>query len=233
MKLYRKEEKYLIKTSELKILKNELIRYMQKDPHSYNGSYKVRSLYFDTIYSDDLMDKLSGEYRKRKFRIRIYNNSDNHIKFEKKYRIDNAVYKKSYIINKKMASSIQNNNYGILLNDSNNYKYFKLYYELVSNCYKAKSLVEYDRVALTLPFNNIRITFDSNISYNPSLDIFNPKYNFIPLTFDNYQILEIKYSGPIPDHIKTVLSFSTANRQSISKFSMSQKYNNFNNLSLN
>ena len=79
MKLYRKEEKYLIKTPEIKLLKNELIRFMDKDPHSYNDPYRVRTLYFDTIFNDDLMDKLSGEYRKRKFRIRIYNNSDYYI----------------------------------------------------------------------------------------------------------------------------------------------------------
>ena len=82
----------------------------------------------------------------------------------------------------------------------------KAYSKLTSNGYKAAVIVEYDREAFTLPYGNIRITFDKNLrTYNSSKDLFElKKSSYTPVYLDGVQILEVKFSVPLPEPISTV-----------------------------
>lgn len=78
---------------------------LERDPHAEVGGYRVSSLYFDSPDLRAYWEKLDGEARRRKFRLRFYTpidaatDGDGHFlgresaKMEIKYRLDNRVYK--------------------------------------------------------------------------------------------------------------------------------------------
>ena len=63
----RHELKYLIAPSELNVLRSVLKPVMQLDPNgNENNEYHIRSLYFDTIDDDALVDKIAGVGNRKK-----------------------------------------------------------------------------------------------------------------------------------------------------------------------
>ena len=187
--------------------------------------YTITSLYFDTPYNDNFNEKVDGIYSREKFRIRKYSTS-NIIKFESKKKIENVIEKKSEVINQKIASCLIKGDFNILNDKSEFLK--KSYISLKSRGFRAKNISEYEREAYYLPYGNIRITFDLNLrTYNSDINFFQIKNSSIPIFFDKINILEIKFSSPLPEHLKYVLSKIVANRCAISKFVLGQKYINF------
>ena len=79
----RHELKFYINPVEYQVLSLQLDRVLERDPNGdENNEYHIRSLYFDTIYNDALLDKLDGVKNRDKYRIRIYNFSDKFIRME-------------------------------------------------------------------------------------------------------------------------------------------------------
>ena len=79
----RHELKFYINPVEYQVLSRQLDRVLERDPNGdENNEYHIRSLYFDTIYNDALLDKLDGVKNRDKYRIRIYNFSDKFIRME-------------------------------------------------------------------------------------------------------------------------------------------------------
>lgn len=57
----RHELKFYINPVEYQVLSRQLDRVLERDPNGdENNEYHIRSLYFDTIYNDALLDKLDG-----------------------------------------------------------------------------------------------------------------------------------------------------------------------------
>ena len=100
--------------------------------------------------------------------------------------------------------------------------------KLKAEGYKVKNIVEYDREAYYLPYGNIRITFDLNLrTYNTDTNFNKISNSSIKILPNNTNILEVKFSLPLPDYLKNLLSKTIATRCSISKFVMGQKFMNF------
>ncbi len=74
----RHELKYLINPGELEVLRRRLRPMLHLDPHCRGpeSSYGIRSLYLDDIANTAYFDKQAGVLHRDKYRIRIYNNSD-------------------------------------------------------------------------------------------------------------------------------------------------------------
>ena len=228
MKLLRQEFKFYISNEEITSLRNSLRLFMKLDENSNKekGLYTITSLYFDSPNDDALNEKVDGIYSREKFRIRKYSESEI-IKFESKKKIENVISKTSEIINKGIVKDLFQNNFHLL-----NFKkseFLERSFALIkSNGLRAKSIVEYDREAYFLPYGNIRITFDTNLkTYNSNKNFFDTNRSSMPIFYDQINILEIKHSLPLPDHLKLVLKKITANRCAISKFVLSNKYTNF------
>lgn len=81
---YRHEWKYEISYTDLFILRQRLKAVMRPDKNAVNGTYFIRSLYFDTPGDTALREKLDGVSRREKFRIRYYNHDTSLIHLEKK-----------------------------------------------------------------------------------------------------------------------------------------------------
>ncbi len=224
--LIRQEFKYYVSAEVISNLRTYLKEIMKVDENanSENNQYTITSLYFDTPNEEDFEDKVDGIKSREKFRLRVYNQKDDLVKFESKKRVETAIKKTSSIIPIKDVKQILKGNYESLLNS--NSEFLKISYaKLTSRGYRPKLIVEYDREAYFLPYGNIRITFDLNLrTYNSETDLLNISKKAIPVFEDNLQILEVKHSIPLPSHLKFILSKVPAARNAISKFVLGHKY---------
>ena len=74
---YRHEVKFFMNEGDYYLLRNQLKHFMKQDQFaSEDGTYKIRSLYFDNVYDQAVVEKLSGVLRREKFRLRYYNDDD-------------------------------------------------------------------------------------------------------------------------------------------------------------
>ena len=222
----RQEYKYFINNEDIYYLRKNLSNFMTIDKNTpvSSNSYSVNTLYFDSILKNCLDEKLDGINFREKFRIRSYGVDHKNIKLESKQRMDTAVRKTSYRIDRREAKKLMNCEYDFLMDHNNNFL-AEIYTNFKSKKFSPSVIVCYDREAYTLPYGNIRITFDKNLrTYNSNLDIFNTEKGSTPIFKKNMQILEVKFSMELPDHIKKILSNITASRSAISKFVYAQKY---------
>jgi len=216
----RQEIKYFFRDTDLHTIKDILSFYMIIDSNCKNNtSYKLSSLYFDSFFNDDLNQKLNGVINRKKYRLRFYNDNFINGKFEIKRKFGNTISKSSLPLDKKQTLEILNNDFSSLLRKG----YKAEAYELIQKIYRPKSLVTYERIAFTLPYNQIRITIDSNLrthGYN-----FNLKNNLtqgISLCPKGHQIMEIKFCDSIPKIILDALSSFFVSRTAISKYTSSR-----------
>ena len=81
----RHEIKYIISLREAELLKYRLRALLRPDPHvRADGSYFIRSLYFDDTDYRAYHEKIAGVKERTKYRIRFYNMDDSRITLEKK-----------------------------------------------------------------------------------------------------------------------------------------------------
>ena len=70
---YRHEYKYVCTAVQAEIIKCRIKGLMKLDDHTYaDGSYNIRSLYFDDVFHTAYFANENGTEPRDKFRIRIY-----------------------------------------------------------------------------------------------------------------------------------------------------------------
>ena len=218
---YRHELKFKISNSAAEVLKQKLSLILGKDKNaSYeDGSYLIKSLYFDDRDSSSYYEKMDGVLYRKKYRIRMYNDVDTFIRLEKKMKHNNFTAKEQMLISKDIYSKILNGKIDEIENPDG------LLLEFITN-YKNKGLVpsvivEYHRTAFTYPISDVRITFDSNIQsslYN--YDLFNTSYPRYIVDEPGKQVLEVKFNEILPLHIANILNDIPACREAVSKFAI-------------
>ena len=82
---YRSELKYIFRSSEYSLIKNQIINYGYEKAHDYNI---VNNIYFDHN-QNSLEDNVEGESLRTKYRIRWYNDYHGKCIFENKSKIGN------------------------------------------------------------------------------------------------------------------------------------------------
>ena len=223
----RHELKYLITPAELSVLRGVLKPITQFDPNGdENNEYIIRSLYFDTINDDALMEKIAGVGNRKKYRIRIYNFSDRVIKLECKSKYGDLISKQSVSIPRDLAEQlIAGDPEGLqrmlhpLLHD--------VYREMRTRLLRPAVIVDYVREAYLHPAQQVRITFDKQLRTGLySTDLFNPNLPTYPVFDDPVEVLEVKYDEFLPAHLQTVLSGITAQRSAVSKYTWCRRYEN-------
>ena len=92
----RHEYKYLINQAEEELLRQRAACILAPDPYSGpDGSYFIRSLYFDDHNDSCLLDNESGTDRRSKFRMRYYNDDISLLRLEKKSKVRGMTIKVS------------------------------------------------------------------------------------------------------------------------------------------
>jgi len=173
-KIFRHELKYFINFQVYFTLSNKLKVLMKRDDNSNEkGDYHIRSLYFDDYEDSALYEKQSGILRRKKYRIRIYNLSDEVIKLEKKSRIGQFINKESLLLSRSQVEKIMAFDFQFLKNIDDKLSR-EFYIDLKTKLFRPKVLVDYVREAYTLNYNRIRITFDKFLKTSMnSVDLFN------------------------------------------------------------
>ncbi|MGM7684397.1 polyphosphate polymerase domain-containing protein [Cytobacillus sp. Hm23] len=219
MKKLRHELKFYINVSEYNILREKLQTILQRDHNAIDEEgYHIRSLYFDNCVDNDLFEKTYGIYKRKKFRIRIYNYSDKIIKLEKKSRYGEYVCKESLKLTKSEFDKLLGWDYDFLRSkESTLAKDFYLY--LRSEHMSPKVIVDYVREAYIEHIEDVRITFDKYLSTsNNSTDLFNPDLVTYEVLKYPLMIMEVKYNSYLPDYIRDILQLDSHHRSAISKY---------------
>lgn len=227
----RHELKYFINPVEYEVLSRALRRVLWKDPNGdpVRNEYFIRSLYFDTIYNDALIDKLSGVKNRDKYRMRTYNFSDKFIRMECKTKVGSLISKRSVKIPKLLAEQlIAGDPTGLEL--TRNGLMHDVFREMTLNRLRPAVIVDYTREAYIHPAEEVRITFDKNLHTGlNSIDIFNPYTPTIPAFDHDEMILEIKFNRVLPPYIRDLICshVHSAQNSAISKYVWCRRFENF------
>lgn len=222
---YRHELKFLINRHQYFILRQRLTNLMDYDRHAgLNGEYRIRSLYFDDIDNSALHEKLGGIRQRCKYRIRIYNEQDNVIHFEKKIKLNDYVAKVKERITFDMYRSILTGDFQIL-HIPEKPLLMELYQQMNHRLLRPKVIVDYVREPFVFPNGNVRITFDKELRTGlHAVDIFDPDLKPVPAIGDRLIILEVKYDEFVPETIRAALQLEGLSRQSASKYVICRKF---------
>ena len=217
-KTYRNEWKYLISPWEAELLQQRLEPYMQLDPNAEGGSYMIRSLYFDDYWDSAYNEKMMGVDERQKWRIRIYNYSDDHIKLERKQKRESYIWKESANLTRNQVGKILDGDYGFLLSDPQPLCR-EFYIDIMTKVLRPKVIVDYDRVPYVLNEGTVRITFDYDVraAYG-SFDIFDDTLPTMNTMEADKLVLEVKYTEFLPDLIKKLIPPDGQEFSAVSKY---------------
>ena len=221
----RHELKFYINPVEYQVLSRQLDRVLERDPNGdENNEYHIRSLYFDTIYNDALLDKLDGVKNRDKYRIRIYRHSDQEIFIERKRKLGDLIQKSSTQITRRLCDQIVSGDPRELYRSSNALLQ-DLYVQMRTRLLRPSVIVDYEREAYLHPAQNVRITFDLKLrSGLSSFDLFNPNLATVCPHDENTEILEIKFDNYLPDYIGNLMAGTRAERSAISKYILCRRF---------
>ncbi len=215
----RHEFKYHINYVQYKILQKKLAAVLKLDSHAGpDRRYHVRSLYFDDFKNTAFFEKISGVSRRKKYRIRIYNCSDDFIKFERKIKLDQYVFKESVKLTREDAERIIAGDVAFLAN-SKDYLLKTYYLESRHSLMRPVVLVDYYREAYIHPIGNVRITFDIGLHTGfGSVSLFDPRTFTMSVSEKQDVILEVKFDDVLPLHIRGLFPKTIQPRSAIGKF---------------
>ena len=214
--VYRHELKYETDPDKARLIRNDIAPVLKADEYAdADGSYIVKSLYFETPYNSDYHDKELGVQFRQKMRLRGYGNGHTY-KLEIKSKAGDVATKYSVSLTREQAEKVANGEYDCVLEAGTANRLF-IYHQLITNIYRPLMVVTYKRYPFTNPAGNFRLTFDEDIRYGVS-----PKAMFedIPMTgiATDKTIIEVKYDDFVPDWITDYLQKSGINAGENSKF---------------
>ncbi|MBQ9942441.1 MAG: polyphosphate polymerase domain-containing protein, partial [Christensenellaceae bacterium] len=223
---YRHELKFYINYRDYMVLRQALKVLLTPDDNGdENNSYHIRSLYFDDRDEKALVDKQAGVEDRSKFRIRIYNFSDDIIRLEKKIKKGQYIAKKSLTLTREEYEAILAGDIGFLLSRKEDLAR-EMYLEMRIKQLRPRVVVDYVREAYIMPYESVRITFDKQLkSGRPTGSIFDKDLPVVPIADPETMILEVKFNRYLPDYVKGVLAnLRSPRRSAISKYTNCRKY---------
>ena len=220
---YRHEWKHEINQADLLALRQRLRAVARPDPHAADGTYKIRSLYFDNAADKALREKLDGVSRREKFRIRYYNDNTSVIHLEKKSKLGGLGKKQSADLTAAQAQAIADGHLD-WMPDSPDELVRELYTKMRMQGLRPKIIVDYTREPFIFAPGNVRVTLDYNIRTGfCCTDFLNPACITIPAG-DAPIILEVKWDNFLPDIIRDVVQLPGRRVTAFSKYAQCRIY---------
>jgi hypothetical protein len=200
-------------------LKTRLEALLDKDRNiTPGGFYTVRSLYFDDYRNSAYHEKMMGILDRHKFRIRIYNYSDQNIHLERKIKSNRYIHKQTTGLNREEVQAIIEGRFAFLLNSGDYLKQI-FYHECVSNLMRPRVVVDYEREPYVLDTGQLRITFDKNVRAGElGYDIFDVEMPMVEVLDPGILILEVKFTEFLPKMIRRILPTKSSEFGAISKY---------------
>ena len=214
---FRHEYKYLISEQDHLVIRNRLNGVLQKDRNTPGEDYFIRSLYFDDSKDSALTDKIDGVEEREKYRIRIYNHSSDVIKFECKQKHGNAVRKLSAPLTRRECEGLLTGDHTVLYGREEPLLQKFIADSSVKRLLPAQ-LVDYDREAFVSYAGNVRVTFDKNLAAPVSKNLLDAEQPRVAVLPQGILIMEVKFDGFLPDHIRELIQLGCREAQASSKY---------------
>lgn len=240
---YRHEYKYYCTAREAAELLARARGLMRPDPHvGADGSYQVRSLYFDTLEDACYFETEDGVDVRDKYRIRIYNGNTERISLEKKSKKSGMTLKSACRIDEVLCRRMMAGQ-GMFLTDAQmegnflkeasakegieeNRRRKELLRSMRERCMRPAVIVEYLRYPFVEPNGNVRVTFDLQITSSGDFNAFlDRRIGGRPILPNGGGILEVKWDALVPEYLKQGLQMNSLQRISFSKYCLCRKYN--------
>jgi hypothetical protein len=229
---YRVEDKYIIYEDQIAYLRMKLLQVMDKDSHSREGTYLIRSVYFDDYDDSALLENEAGVDERSKFRIRSYDADDSFIRLEEKSKKNGFTHKDSQVMTRECVAGLIADAGDCarapLLSEhllkEEGFLSRKLYAYMNTRLLRPVNIVEYEREAFVERVGNVRITFDRNIGASREVERFFEKdVHAIPVLEKGAHVLEVKYDEFLPDHIRKIIDTGSLARTAFSKYTLARR----------
>ena len=216
---FRHEWKHRINFSDMLALRSRLRAVMERDKHSIDGKYEVRSLYFDNLEDKALREKIDGVNCREKFRIRYYNGDTGYILLEKKSKLNGLCNKLQTRITVEQAAALTQ---GDVIGDAPLLSELRM--KMTTQGLRARTIVDYIREPFIFPVGNVRVTIDYNIRTGMNCtDFLNPYCVTVPAR-GAPAILEVKWDEFLPSVIRDVVQVPGTQTSAFSKYAACRVY---------
>lgn len=220
---YRHEWKHEINVSDLITIRQRLRAVAKPDPHAVDGTYFIRSLYFDNPADKALREKLDGVNRREKFRIRYYNNDPALIHLEKKSKWNGLGSKHSADLTAEEAQAIVDGRLDWMM-DSARPLVQELYCKMQSQGLRPKTIVDYTREPFVFAPGNVRVTLDYDLRTGLGCTEFlSPACVTVPAG-NAPIILEVKWDEFLPSIIRDAVQLDSRRSSAYSKYAACRIY---------
>ena len=221
---YRRELKYLLSEYTATLLRVRVSAVMKPDSHS-NGIYIVNNLYLDDRFDTFYYQKYLGQVNRDKYRFRYYNNDLSFIVLERKHKDGILSYKEKIPVTIEQFMKIKAGDIDwIHEEDAPLWRKLSVVHRLRS--LRPTAYYAYKREAYVYEPGNIRFTFDSPI-YDPGNGSSNLGYDPLSSTYSKVEyfplLLEVKYSGFVPEIIKRMLNGFPLSHVAVSKYCIARE----------
>lgn len=220
---FRHEWKHQITPGERLLLQSRLGAVLPLDPHAQGGSYRIRSLYFDTPGDKALREKLDGADPREKFRLRYYGKDFRQVTLEKKSKIRGLCAKEQTLLTLQEVQSILSGNLTqtMALRDP---LLRELQFKITAQGLQPKTIVDYTRVPYVYAPGNVRVTLDYDLraGLNP-LDFLDPCSPTLPVDSQPV-ILEVKWDQFLPDLVRDLVQLKGQRSCAFSKYAACRMY---------
>jgi len=225
MNRYRHEYKYFLDCRMEQILQIRAAGILMRDTHvKSDGTYLIRSLYFDDFHDSCMTENDAGTDPRSKFRIRYYNHDTSRIRLEKKSKTRGMTLKESCAISEEECRGLMSGEVPEISDTMSTVKQ-KLLLEMQMLGLMPKVIVSYERIPFIYPGGNVRVTFDRKISSSSESNLFlDGNYAERPILPLGNSILEVKWDEVLPLHIKDVLKLDELQWTAFSKYYMCRLY---------
>ena len=227
---YRVERKYFCSDYQMLVLRQSLAAILPVDEHQTGDAYAVRSVYLDSYADESWEENEEGVDDRKKYRIRIYPDADERIRFEVKYKKRSRTRKEAFPIRRGECEKILQGESlmealgsGALETDGRMDRLDDLRNRVAvdgqAGLWKPALIVDYERSAYVYPMGNVRITFDRNIAASICIpQFFDRDLPLTPILPTHMHLLEVKYDEFLPDFIAQLLDLGTLQHVTFSKY---------------
>lgn len=222
---YRHELKFICHERELQLIEAGVRCICRKDAHAgAGGVYRIRSVYLDTVDDRYYAENEAGLDGREKYRIRIYNASEDFIRLERKGTLRGLKYKEDCAITRAQCEAVlQGRPVAEVAEEQRLLQTFLL--EREQELLSPRVLVAYVRTPYVYPVGNVRITFDREISSARPEQFFAEHLHSRPVLPEGVHILEVKYDEVLPTALLECINGGLSlTRTSFSKYALCRKY---------
>ena len=225
-KHYRHELKYAIAYPDYVAMRTRLRQIMRSDPHaSADGTYRIRSVYFDNSDDKALREKIDGVAKREKFRIRWYNDDLSFITLEKKVKINSLCQKFDAEITEDEFRRILGGDTDFMKEHQSDLVK-ELYAKMKYQQLRPRVLVSYTREPYIYKAGHVRVTFDSHIRTSLfSRDFLTKGIPDISATdTPGDMLVEVKYDAFLPEVIQDIIQTPGIRLQAFSKYGACRRF---------